>query len=310
MKKLILLLSVQITLSQSCAAFAEELRIVTSLPSFASIAKSIGGDQVSVTSVAPAQFNPHFIEARPSDVLRLKRADLFIHGGLDLEAWRGPLVDAAARAEIRQGGPRELDLSRGIPLLNVPQQAVSRSQGDIHLFGNPHYWMSPDNGARIARSIAAKLSELDPANSALYSQHLAQFLSDLNAKSEIWKRDSAPLRGKEVLGYHDEWVYLMTFLGLKMERFVEPKPGIPPSPRQLSELEAYIKSNRIPALIQPTYFSKDAAESLNRSTGIQVLLLCQNVGELPECGDYLSMLNYDVEQIVATLKGSASSKEN
>ncbi|MBN8551224.1 MAG: zinc ABC transporter substrate-binding protein [Deltaproteobacteria bacterium] len=305
MKKLISLFCTLVFSWQISAAFANELRVVTSLPSFASIAKSIGGDLVSVTSVAPPQFNPHFIEARPSDVLRLKRADLFIHGGLDLEAWRGPLVDAAARAEIRPGGLRALDLSQGIPLLNVPQQAVSRSQGDIHLFGNPHYWMSPDNGARIARSIADKLSEIDPANAPVYSQHLTQFLDQLNASIEVWKRETAALRGREVLGYHDEWIYLMNFLGLKMDRFVEPKPGIPPSPRQLSELEAYIRANHISALIQPTYYSKDAAESLNRSTGVQVLLLCQNVGELPECGDYISMLNYDVQQIATTLKGSA-----
>lgn len=298
MKTISFFLFVFLSLSSAGTVCAESLRVVTTLPSFASIAEKIGGELVTVSSVAGAQFNPHFIEARPSDVLRLKRADLFIHGGLDLEAWRGPLVDAAARAEIRRGGVRELDLSRGISLLNVPQQAVSRSEGDIHLYGNPHYWMSPENAAIMARSIAEKLIELDAEHAARYRENLAAFLQELNVKIESWKSSAKDLRGKEVIGYHDEWIYLMTFLGMRMDRFLEPKPGIPPAPRQLIELEEYIKQHRIPAIIQPTYYSKDAAESLHRSTGAAVLLLCQNVGELSSCSDYLSMIDYDIAQII------------
>lgn len=130
----------------SSEVYAEKLKVLTTLSSFAAIAKEVGQDNVAVDWIAAPKFNPHFIEPKPSDVLRLKRCDLFVHGGLDLEAWRGPLVDAAARVDIRDAGPRQLDLSSVVNILNVPEGVISRAQGDIHLFGNPHYWLDPRNG--------------------------------------------------------------------------------------------------------------------------------------------------------------------
>lgn len=300
------LLCVALISTPRIAAHADTLKVVATLPTFAALTQEVGGDAVEVSSIGAARFNPHFIEPRPSDVLRLKRADLFVHGGLDLEVWRAALLNAAARAEIRSGGERELDLSRGIRLLNIPQQPVSRAQGDIHLFGNPHYWMSPMNGVTMATAIAAKLSEIDPANTSKYQDNLQNFLKRLNAKSEEWKQRAAPLKGKEALGYHDEWKYLAEFLALKMERFIEPKPGIPPSPRQLADAERAIRTSGIFAIIQPTFYSKDAGESLSRSGGIPLLLLCQNVGELPQCSDYIAMLDYDVTQIASAAEAYAA----
>jgi zinc/manganese transport system substrate-binding protein len=283
-------------------ATAEPLRVVTTLSTFASIVEKIGGSQVTVSSIAAAQFNPHFIEARPSDVLRLKRADLFVHGGLDLEVWRGPLVDAAARTEIRRGGERELDLSHGIELLNIPQRELTRAEGDIHLYGNPHYWLTPTNGIVMARAIAGKLAALDPAHAHEYAERLAAFLKVLSTSIEVWNAASRSLRGREVIGYHDEWAYLMTFLGMRMKHFLEFKPGIPPSPRHLAELEEYILEYKVKAILQPTFYSKSAANSLAEKTGAKVVLLCQNVGELPECTDYISMLDYNVRKISEAIR--------
>jgi len=278
------------------------IKVCTTLSSYADIAKTIGGDRVEASSVASPRFNPHFIEARPSDVLKIKRADLFIHSGLDLEAWRGPLLDAVAKSEFREGGAKQIDLSEGIALLEVPSGQVSRAEGDIHMFGNPHYWPDPRNGIIIAKHIAAKLIEIDPAGAAEYTKNLNSFMDALNAKIQSWSEALKPYAGKEVIGYHNEWPYLMAFAKLSMTQFVEPKPGIPPGPQHLAELETFIKAKSVKVLIQASYFPKEAGDYLHDKTGITVLSLCQNVGELPECGNYIAMIDYDLNQIVKAFK--------
>jgi zinc/manganese transport system substrate-binding protein len=220
------------------ASFADDrMRVVTTLSTYADIANAIGGTRVSSEAIASPRFNPHFIEPRPSDVLRLKRADLFIHSGLDLEAWRGPLVDAAGSPGIRPGGARELDLSAGVQLLDIPTAPVTRAMGDIHLHGNPHYWLSPENGVIIARRIGEKLAAIDPASAEVYRRNTAAYIGRLEAAIQRWRALVAPLKGRPLVAYHDEWVYLTTFMGLTLERFLEPKPGIPPSPHQIEAIE-------------------------------------------------------------------------
>lgn len=299
MKKIItFLLSIFLAVS----AQADKLKVVTTLSTFGSIVKSIGADEVDVQWIGAPRFNPHFIEAKPSDVLRLKRCNLFVHAGLDLEAWRQPLVEAAARSEIRKGGARELDLSAVVNIKNIPTGPISRADGDIHLFGNPHYWLDPQNGKSIARSIASKLSELLPAKQVLFNNNLRQFEELLDQSILDWRAELTEFRGREVLGYHDEWIYLIDFMGLKMDRFVEPKPGIMPGPKQILDLENYIQANKIPAIVQATYYSTSAAKALNKSTGVKLVQICQSVLEMPECSDYLRMLQLDISRIIEALK--------
>ncbi len=294
---------VMAALFPSPAASAQPVRVVATLSVFADLVKQVGGEEVQVSYVASPRFNPHFIECKPSDVLKVKKADLLVHGGLDLEAWRGPLLDAAGNPDLFQGGKGELDLSTGIPLLEVPDKPLSRLMGDIHLYGNPHYWLGPENAKIMARAIAAKLSEIDPAHADGYQKRLSDFLDRLDRKIAEWKRQAATIRGKEVIAYHNEWPYLAEFLGIKIDQFLEPKPGIPPNPKHLGFLEQYIRSRHIQAIIQPTYFQKAPAETLARRTGAKVVMLCQNLGELPGTEDYLSFIDYDVRQMVQALEG-------
>ncbi len=280
---------------------AAPLKVVTTMSTFADLAKQVGGEYVNVSYVASPRFNPHFIECRPSDVLKVKEADLFIHAGLDLEAWRGPLLDAAGNPNLFQGGQGELDLSGGISLLEVPTQQLSRLMGDIHIYGNPHYWVNPENGRIIAQEIADKLSQIDPAHAAAYRKNLETFQQRLDQQIAQWKQWVSAIQGKEVIAYHNEWPYLAQFSGLKIEQFLEPKPGIPPSPKQLGFLEEYMKSHHVKAIIQPTYQPRDSSEALARRTGAKVVILCQNVGELPQAKDYLSMMDYNVRQLVQAL---------
>ena len=288
-------------LDVSAAHAATGLKVVATLSTFGDLIKTIGGDAVTVTSIASPKFNPHFIEPRPSDVLNVKRANVFAHAGLDLEAWRDPLVNAAGNTGIRPGSAGDLDLSRGIPLLEVPSANVSRAEGDIHVFGNPHYWVSPENGRIMAQTIAAKLSEMDPANQAKYEQNLAEFLSRLDPKIAEWKEKAKPLAGMELVGYHKSWPYLMDFLGTKMEQFLEPKPGIPPSPQQVDFLKNYMKANAIKVIVTSSYFSDKASQSLANDTGAKVLLLAQSVGETKEATDYIAMIDYDVNALIDAL---------
>lgn len=290
----------------SVPAWAEKpLRVVTTLSTFADLVEQIGGDRVEVSYVAPPRFNPHFIEPRPSDVLKLKRADLFIHGGLDLELWRWPLVDAAGNPDVRPGGSREVVLSQGVKLLEVPDRPVSRAEGDIHLYGNPHYWLDPENGKIMLMHIAKKLSEIDPANTPQYRQRLEEFTGRLDKAIGRWRKTTAPLRGRKLVAYHNAWVYLTEFLGIKTELFLEPKPGIPPTPRQMLLAEQKIREEKISALIQASYAPLTAARQLARKTGVQVVTLCQNVGELPGCPDYLSLIDHNIQQILQAAQGKA-----
>jgi len=268
------------------------------------LVKAIGGEDVEVSYVASPKFNPHFIEPKPSDVLRVKRADLFVHAGLDLELWRGPLLDAAGNTKLFPGGPGELDLSQGIQLLEVPSQAVSRAQGDIHLYGNPHYWTDPENAKQMVRTISEKLSVLDPGHAADYQRNLQSFLTRLDERIQSWRARLAPYQGQELVGYHNEWPYLMRFAGLRMEHFLEPKPGIPPTPRQIEFIQQYIKAHGVRGIVQATYFPAQAAETLAKRTGDKVVFLCQNVGEVPSCSDYIATLDYNLSQLMSALAPS------
>lgn len=280
------------------------LKVAATLSSFADLVQQVGGDRVEVSTIAPPRFNPHFIEPRPSDMLKVKKADLFVHAGLDLEVWRDPLLEAAGNPELLLGRGGNLDLSTGIPLLEVPDKPLSRLMGDIHLFGNPHYWTDPENGRIMARAIAEKLSEIDPAHAEEYRDRLANFLGRLDGKIAEWKQLCSGLKRKEVIAYHNQWPYLAQFTGVQVEQFLEPKPGVPPTPKHIRFLEGYMKKRGIGVIIQPTFFPKGSSEALARRVGGKVVILCESVQELPEVSDYISFVDYNVRQLVQAIGGN------
>ncbi|MCB0320512.1 MAG: zinc ABC transporter substrate-binding protein [Bdellovibrionales bacterium] len=278
--------------------FAGELKVVSTLTTFADIASQIGGPYVEVSSIASPRFNPHFVEPKPTDVLRVKRSDLFIHSGLDLELWKDSLVNAAARAEVRAGGQRELNLASAVQLLEVPTGVPSRAEGDIHLHGNPHYWLDPNNGIGIAKRITEKLTELDVEHAEVFLENFNQFVLRMKSKMAEWQKQSGNIRGHKVIGYHNEWVYLTDYLGLQMERFIEPKSGISPGPQHIQTLKQYITSSKIRGIFQASFYPRIESDLLAHETGVTVKILCQNVHELPQCSDYLAMLDFNIRSIV------------
>ena len=278
------------------------LKIVATQTLFADIVKQIGKDKVDVKYIAQPKFNVHFIQPKPSDVRNVLKADLYVNAGLDLEAWSGPLLEAAGKPELFSGATRNLDLSKGITILNVPTQPISRSQGDIHLFGNPHYNMNPENAKIMAETILEKLREIDPKNTLYYEENAKAFISRLEGKIGEWKKLCGSCKGQEIISYHDDIAYFSDFLGLKAEQFIEPKPGIPPTPKHLEFLEDYVKTNNIKAIVMPTYYPKDAAEKLSRRVGAKVITICQNVGEMSGTDDVFSFFDYNFKQISDALK--------
>ena len=235
-----------LTLLASSPAFAA-VKVVTSLQDFASIADAVGGNRVETFAIAKGYQDPHFVDPKPSFVLKLNRADLLIAAGLELEiGYLPPLIDQSRNEKIHPGNRGYLDASAGCNILNRPAGVVTRAMGDVHPFGNPHYWTDPNNGGVIAKAIAAKLSELDPAGRATYQQNLAAFQAKLAAKDKEWMAKMAPYSNVEVVTFHDSWPNFAKHFKVNVRGHIEPKPGIPPSPSHTLEIINLIKTEKIP----------------------------------------------------------------
>ncbi len=298
----LLLLAVFLVLSAVPLYAAGPLKVVTTTTLFADLVRKIGGDRVDVKSVASPKFNVHFIQPKPSDVKNVSKADLYVFTGLDIEAWSDPLVEAAGKPDFFRGGTRSVDLSTGIRLLKVPTGPLSRALGDLHLFGNPHYHLNPENAKIMSRTLTEKLKEFDPTNASYYQANEDTFLAELDRRIGPWKSACARCAGKEVYAYHDEVEYLTDFLGLKSDKYLEPKPGIPPTPKHIQELENYAKTHEVKAILQTTYFPRAASEALAKRIGASVVTIAHNVGEVPEASDIFSLYEYNVKKIAEALK--------
>lgn len=279
-----------------------KVQVVATQTIFADLVRKIGGDRVEVRHVASPRFNVHFIQPRPSDVRALRKADLYVNAGLDLELWSDPLVEAAGRPEFFRGARGSVDLSSGVELLKVPAGPLTRAEGDIHLYGNPHYMMDPRNARPMCEVILAKLKEVDPEGASVYDANHQAFLAKLDAKLAEWRALCAHCSGKEVLSYHDDFEYMADYLGLKAERFLEPKPGVPPTPRHLRELEEYARSGAVKAIVMPTYFPKSVAESFGRRIGTPVVTVAHNVGEVAESEDFFAFFDRNLQALAEALK--------
>ena len=285
-------------------AFAK-LNVVTSLQDFASIAGSIGGDRVETFAIAKGYQDPHFVDPKPSFVLKLNRADLLIAAGLELEiGYLPPLIDQSRNEKIHPGSRGYLDASIGCDILNRPTGAVTRAMGDVHPFGNPHYWTDPDNGRVIARSIAAKLSELDPAGRATYQQNLAAFEAKLTAKNKEWMTKMAPYFGTRVVTFHDSWPNFAKHFKIDVRGHIEPKPGIPPSPSHTLEIINLMKEEKIPVIIVEPYFDTKTPNFIASKTGAKVLRFYPSVGGRPDIKDYFTLFDVDIDTLVDALKQS------
>src|SRR6266853_5521462 len=226
-----------------------KIKVVATLPDFASLAREIGGDKVEVSAMAKPTEDPHFVDARPSFVVQLRTADVLIDGGAELElGWLPPLLQNARNPKIEIGKPGRVQASQGIRLMNVPAN-VTRAAGDVHALGNPHFTVDPIIAKSIAQHIAQSFSALDPPNAAFYEANYKKFEATIDGKLQEWGGALLPFRGQHVAAYHDSWPYFAHRFGLDIDLFLEPKPGIPPSPSHLAEVIAQMKAQHIKAII-------------------------------------------------------------
>jgi len=285
------------------AAAHAKVRVVSTLQDFASIAQAVGGDRVETTSLAKGYQDPHFVDAKPSFVLQLSRADLLIAAGLELEiGYLPPLIDQSRNDKIHPGNPGYLDASAGCDILQRPSGQVTRAMGDVHPYGNPHYWTDPANGHVIARAIAARLSQIDPAGRDTYAKNLAAFEQQLAAKEKEWDAKMAPYAGTKVVTFHDSWPNFAKRFKLQVVGHVEPKPGIPPSPTHTLEIINLITSQKVPAILVEPYFDLKTPKFIAEKTGVAVVTLYPSVGGTPAIKDYFSLFDADIDAVVNALK--------
>jgi zinc/manganese transport system substrate-binding protein len=283
-------------------AHAGTIKVVTTLTDLKSIAELIGGNKVSVTAIATGYQNPHFVDPKPSYIISLSNADLFVTVGLDLETgWSPQLLTSSRNTKIQKGAAGYVDASEGVGLLQVPT-AANRAEGDIHIYGNPHYWLDPLNGKVIARNIANGLERVDPSNKSTYEANLQTFYKTIDAKMKDWQAKMAPFKGTKIIAYHNEWVYFEKRFGLQIVDFMEPKPGIPPTPSQLVKVINEVKSNNIKVIISSPYFTTSSSEVVVKQTGVKAITLATSVGAFPAVKNYFDVFDYDINQLTAALK--------
>jgi ABC-type Zn uptake system ZnuABC Zn-binding protein ZnuA len=282
-----------------------QLKVVTSTTDLYDIAKSVGGDKIAATHIGEGYQDPHFIEAKPSFVLQLRNADVWAFVGLDLEiGWMPLLLDGARNPKIRKGGSGFVDASSAIRILDTPQGNVDRSMGDVHPLGNPHYWLDPENGRRIARLFKAKFTQLDPKNAPAYDANARAFEAKLNAAERGWSNDLATIRGKPVVAWHTSWRYFAEYSGMNIVAFMEPKPGVPPSPSHLYTVIQTVKRTGAKAIIMEPFYDRKVADLVAKQTGIKVLILPPSVGGIrgAPVNDYVSLMKYDMAQLAAAVR--------
>jgi len=301
--------SILFRLGPGDAEAAKPLSVITTTQDLASIAADVGGDRVRVESLTKGYQDPHFVDAKPSYLLKLRKADLFVEVGRDLEiGWVPGLLQSAGNPKIQPGGRAFVDASNGVQVLELPT-SVSRAEGDVHPLGNPHYWLDPANGLVIAANIRDALMRVAPNEGAYFTQRYTAFESRLRAKLGEWKKEAASigLAGSQVVTYHRSWPYLAKAFDFQVLNYVEPKPGVPPAPRHIQELTAEMKARKVRLLIVEPYFDPKLPAQVARNAGSTLVILPPSVGADPEATDYFKLFDVQLGLIRSALATGAGS---
>jgi zinc/manganese transport system substrate-binding protein len=289
----------------SVASASAQIRVVATTPDLASVAKEIGGDKVSVVALAKPTEDPHYVDAKPSHIVTLNRADALIEGGAELElGWLPPLLENSRNSKISAGAPGRIVASDGVKMLEIPT-SFDRSKGDVHSLGNPHFMIDPVTVRIIARNIASHFAQVDPKNAATYNGNLTRFNTKLDAKYAQWQKELAPYRGARIVTYHKDFVYLGDRFGLTIVDELEPKPGIAPSPAHLAQVIGKMKATNAKVILVQPFQNRKTAETVARQTGATVLDVPQQPGAAPNTTTYFDMM----DNLVHTLAGGLGAKK-
>jgi zinc/manganese transport system substrate-binding protein len=292
-------LASSITAARATAA----IDVVATTEDLASIVKEVGGDKVKVEAIARGYQDPHFVEPKPSFILKLHGASLLVLVGRELEiGWLPPLTQQARNAKVQAGGEGYLDASQNVRILEIPTGQITRAMGDVHPQGNPHYWLDPENGRKIAQAVQAKLSALSPSDASYFAQRYADFDRRLGDAQKRWMAAMAPYKGIKVVTYHRSWANFADRFGLDVIGYVEPKPGIPPTPSHTLDVIQEMKRRNVKLILVEPYFDLKTPQSIARATGAEVLVMPPSVGGVKEATDYIALFDYDVNTLVAAIK--------
>lgn len=293
-----------VALTVLAANVEAKLNVVATTPDIASIAKEIGGDKIELTTLARPTEDPHFVDPKPSFIVKLNKADVLIHGGAELEVgWLPKLIEQARNAKIVGAAKGEVRCCEGVKMLEVPEK-LDRSAGDIHAAGNPHFLVDPENAKIVAHHIADAFSGLDAANQEFYEANAKRFMARIDTKLAEWQAKLAPFKGQQVVAYHNSWRYFAERFGLKIEIFLEPKPGIPPSPAHLANVIAKMKESNARVVIVDPYLNRKTAETVARGTDAKVVNVTQFPGGVKGTeGGYIVLMDYLVNSLAAALAG-------
>lgn len=279
-----------------------KLNVVATTPDIGAIAKEIGGDKIELTTMARPTEDPHFVDPKPSFIVKLNKADVLIHGGAELEVgWLPKLVEQARNARIIGAAKGEVRCCEGVQMREVPEK-LDRSAGDIHAAGNPHFLVDPANAKIVAHHIADAFAGLDAANREFYETNAKRFMASIDAKLVEWQAKLAPFKGEHLVAYHNSWLYFAERFGLKIEIFLEPKPGIPPSPAHLAVVMSKMKEQNARVVIVDPYLNRKTAETVARGTGAKVVDVTQFPGGVKGTeGGYIALMDYLVNSLAGAL---------
>jgi len=275
-----------------------KLKIVTTTTDFADLAKQIGGEAVEVHSVMKGPENVHNVMAKPTEMLKLNQADLFVHGGLDAEPWRDNLLKGARNPRVLPGKPGNVDMSAGVELLEVPTGKIDRSMGDVHAFGNPHYHLSPANAMRMTATLTRAMAAADAGNADRYKENATKLVNDLADTHKALREELKPLAGLKVVTFHPAWIYFADSFGLTIAGTIEPKPGITPSPAQVRDLVERMKADGVKVVIVETYSDEDLAASVAERAGAKLIRLPDHVLGTPEADTYQNLFRHNVRKLI------------
>ena len=286
----------------SSAVYATKIYVVTTTADLKSITELIGGDKVDVSSIATGYQNPHFVDPKPSYIIKLSKADMFVTVGLDPETgWSPQLLSSSRNPKIQKGSNGYVDASVGVTLLQVPS-VINRGEGDIHIYGNPHYWLDPINGKQIARNICDGLERISTENKSFFEANLKAFNTKIDLKLKEWTMKMSPYIGVKIIAYHNEWCYFEQRFGLVIVDFLEPKPGIPPTPTQLVKIISEVKTNAIKVIISSPYFTTSSSDVVSKQTGAKTIILGTSVGAFDSIKDYFDLFDYNIDKLIQGFK--------
>ena len=285
----------------SASAPPAKIRVVATTQDLAAITRAVGGDKVDVFAIGKGNQDPHFVPPKPSYVLKLKNADLLVSVGMELDVWANTLLDASGNPKINRTGPNYVDASLGIPVIAPPFRKIDRSLGDVHPQGNPHYQLDPVDAKYMSLNIVNGLKYVDPADAAYFDAQRQIFLKALAGHLTGWMKEAEALKGVKVLTYHESWPYFERRFGLDIVGNVEPKPGIPPSPKYIAELIQKSKAQGVKFIITEPYYPRSATDTVARAIGVPVLVLPSSVGGAPGVDDYFQLFDYDLGAMLKAL---------